>query len=94
MLSGCTHEQNAFSKQIELRPTKTLPFQMFEFIDGALGGAIAPWQGESGGHSGEVVFEAGDDGVQRGQVIGADLRDPFRETVSRRSRIMTANPPT
>nr|WP_258311490.1 hypothetical protein [Streptomyces sp. NWU49] len=44
--------------------------------------AGAPRQCEAGGDGGEIAFEAVDEGVEAGQVVGADRLDPLRELVA------------
>jgi hypothetical protein len=48
--------------------------------------AGAPRQSQAGGHGGEIPFEAVDEGVEAGQVIGADRLDPLRELVTLEAR--------
>jgi hypothetical protein len=54
----------AFSQNVEVRPAETLPFEVLEFIDCAVGWTIAPLQRQSGCDSGEAVFESGGEGCR------------------------------
>ncbi|MFJ5031106.1 hypothetical protein ACIQB5_23885 [Streptomyces sp. NPDC088560] len=44
--------------------------------------AGAPGQGQASGDGGEVPFEAVGEGVEAGQVVGADRFDPLRKPVA------------
>lgn len=44
--------------------------------------AGAPLQCQAGGDGGEIAFEAVDEGVEAGQVVGAGRLDPLRKLVA------------
>ncbi|MFK0016231.1 hypothetical protein [Streptomyces sp. NPDC091027] len=51
---------------------------IFDPVDVAFDDAGAPRQCQAGDDCGEIAFEAVDEGVEAGQVVGADRLDPLR----------------
>ena len=72
---------HSFAQQVEAGAAVHLSFDCFDPVDVAFGGAGTVGQGERGGDGGEVLADAGGEGVQFGLVVGFDVFEPGGQVV-------------
>lgn len=78
----CCCEKDAFAEQGELGSSEHLAFDHFDVIDAALDGAGVPACAQALKHCIPVLLQAGGEGMQTGQVRGADGDDPVFEVLA------------
>jgi hypothetical protein len=70
-------EENPLAKQVEIAATGHLPLQHLDLVVVAFDGTRAVAEADAGDDGIEVLAESGDKGVQSGEVVGLDARDPL-----------------
>jgi hypothetical protein len=72
--------EDSLAEEVDVRAAVHLPFKDLDAVDVSFHGAGVPRQGQAGGDSGEVLLDAGDEGVQAGQAGGGGLGEPSGES--------------